>query len=400
MPTPYTSAIKQSKNLLIHSGGLIANSVSSVIPAEFINVSGTPATAININSIGIGSVFVPPFTHFDAGVMQASNYDELLINIQPTLTVSEDTGILSISTSLSIYDYCQIAESGRPFWLIIDTKGYGLPSQYVSATKAINTAQLVMETLWQDMLNFQITTNFQGFAFVGAELNNVFTNGSSITRTMQNQLVQECWELNRAACFITERPADFLTLIAPTLENNTNSNLPLAHPILGCEMGVQDKIIIVYPNIQKANQNISVTIGQLSATLSPTNRDPGFTPNISYAYAVPVDDDFWIADGTGGVSSNNTEENISNIFNFVAAFGIREFALFTITDTNLSVTGYNFPSPWPVVPPDSNINITGSANISGDGGYVFVSYSDGTNTTVRKFDSKYVESAYSGNTFP
>ena len=403
MPTPYTSVTKLSTTLLIHSGGLIANSASSVIPAEFVDISGTPTNAINVNNIGIGSVNTPPaFTHFDAGVMQAANYDELLINIQPTLTISPTTGLLSISTSLSTYDYCQIAETGRPFWLIIDVKGYGIAQNYASAAKAIEVAEAVMDTLWQDMLNYQIVTNFQGYAFIGAELNNIFTDNSSITRTMQNQLVQDCWELNRAACFITERPADFLSLIAPTLTGNTNSNLPLAHPILGCEMGIQDMIIITYPNIQKSKQNISITIGQLSATLSPTNRDPGFNPNIAYAYAVPVDDAFWTVDGTtGGVSDSNSEGNIYNIFNFVAAFGISDFALFTITDVNLAVTGINFPSPWSFVPPDANINVTDSANISGDGGFIYISYSDGAGgTTVRKFDSNYIESTYSGTAFP
>ena len=63
-------------------------------------------------------------------------------------------------------------------------------------------------------------------------------------------------------------------------------------------------------------------------------------------------------------------------------------------------TTTNFPSPWMVIPRNDKINTTGSANISGDGDFIYISYAGASGTTVRKFNASYVESAYSGTPFP
>jgi hypothetical protein len=390
MVKPY-SPVKLTTSLLMHAGNLQANQVDGgVVPNQFLGVSGSVNITIPFVPFSIGSG--ASFTHFDAGVMQASSYDELIIYVNPTLTINT-AGVLNISTSLSNESYRQIAETGKPFWLTILVSGYDLAPYQASSTLAVSLAMLVLNKLWGDLISFQITQNFRGFAFLNSDLNIAFMDDSSITRPMQNSLVQACWALNVSACFITARPADYLSKIGPQMAANVNSGFPMDPPILGCNPAQRDKLVILYPNVQTASFNISVTVGQLAATLATTNQDIGFTPNYDVAYMIHVDDAMWTADGTGGVSEvGSIEATLSKIFTFAAAVGLTEFGIWTTSAGNLNITGLNYPSPFVFLPTDASVNTTGSSTVYGDNADVFVQYSDGAGGNIsRSFDNTYTE---------
>jgi hypothetical protein len=383
--------VSLTSSVLIHGGNLQANqNDGGTIPTEDAYIS---------NSVNISSPFLPfklgvgsAFTALDAGVMQSASYNELIINVKPTLTISSN-GTLSVSTSKSIEAYRQVAATGRPFWLIVIASGYDLVPFQASATQAVNLAQTVLNKLWNDLITFQITPNFRGFAFIGADLNIVFTDGSSITRVMQNQLVQACWMLGVSASFITPRPDDYLSRIGPTLAANVNSGAQLDPPLLGCNPAQQDKLVIIYPNVQSGSFNISIMVGQLASILTPTNQDPGFQPNYTIAYVLYVDDSFFTADGTGGVTATTIETTFLNIFTFLATVGLTEFGLFTVSASTLGITGLNFPSPYSMLPPDSAVNTTGSSIVYGDDTAVFVQYSDGSGgNVIVEFGANFTES--------
>lgn len=344
MPSPYTSPTKLSSSILIHLGDFRTNQADGgVVPSQFAETTDSVSVSSSQIQMPTGN---PAFTHFDATVMQAANYDELIVDVGITATWTNNA--FNASTSSSITDYSQIAATGRPFWLVVRCDGYGLTQAQASATIAINAALSVVTLLWEDMLKFKMTRNFKGFAFLRPDLNIVYKDGSAITRTQQSSLVQAAWNVNRAACFVTSRPYDAITLIAPIMTSNPNSGLALAHPILGCNSAQEDKVVIVYPVVQSSGQNISVVIGQVSATLSPTNRDPGYTPNLEFAYAIPINDSMWTVDGTGGLTGiSGVEANLAAMANFVAAMGITQIGLFGVDTTALvSPFASGFSSPY------------------------------------------------------
>jgi hypothetical protein len=405
MVTPYTSPTKLTTSLLIHIGNLAVNQVDGgTVPPEF--VLTTDSVSVTTSFVGLG-VYPdpPPFTHFDASVMQAAGYDELIIDPGPVLTWNTSTLGVNISTLTSYTDYRQAAATNRPFWLLIHLDGYGIAEAYANAEQAMTTALGILQNMYNDMVNLHTLTNFRGFAFLRPDLNVLYTDGSALSRFQQNTLVQTCWNLNVSACFITARPADMLTLIGPTLTTNPNSGIALDNPIIGCNVASTDKIVIIYPNIEDAGQNISVVIGQVSATLTSTNRDPGFAPQIDFAYVVPMSDAFWTADGTGGVTGvGSIETQLANISNFCAAMGVTGFGLYGVTSVPLDITGYNFPSPIVFLPPDANVNVTNSSQVWGRDGNVFVAYANTPGATVptvvRQFSPQFVETAYVGPPYP
>ena len=386
----YVAPTRTLSTILLHAGNLSLNPTGAITPDEFALFVGSVPVQSTIKT---GVFPAPAFTHFSAGQMQAASYDELIVDILPTLTYT--SGQTSVSTSKSVTTYQQLAAIGKPFWLLINLNGYGIPALYASATVAYNTALLVLNTIASDLINYHIGANFRGFAFQYGDLNIVYTDDSSPTRLMQNNLIQTCWQQNCACCFITARPRDYLSLIGPVIVGNVNSAAKLDNPILGCNVAQRDKLLVVYPNINQIGRNISVVIGQLEETLAAGNSDPGFTPNYDVAYGLYLSDTFFTPDGTMGatVNTSSTMTEIVNLFGFTAALGTYQLAL--------ANTGFNFPSAPSFLPPDAKVNTTGAATVYGDGGNVYVAYSDGLGgTIVRQFDDAFVETAYTGPTFP
>jgi hypothetical protein len=86
MTTLYTSPTKLMTSILVHQGNFAVNQIDGgTTPTEFVNLADSTnysnyQFAVNTD----GSIY--PFTHFDASVMQAANYDEIIIDILPIVT--------------------------------------------------------------------------------------------------------------------------------------------------------------------------------------------------------------------------------------------------------------------------------------------------------------------------
>src|SRR5271154_4518841 len=119
MPAPYTIP-RLTTSILIHFGSFYNTNQSDagVVDPEFADVTGdvSPSDVGVVLGFGPSS---PAFTHFDAGVMQAASYDEIIIDADLVASWSSNTGAPAISTTNSTIDYAQVSATGRPFWLMV-----------------------------------------------------------------------------------------------------------------------------------------------------------------------------------------------------------------------------------------------------------------------------------------
>jgi hypothetical protein len=319
------------------------------------------------------------------GSVVTSNFDELVIDTQP---IVRDDGSYSTNTNVEAYRHIQAA--AVPFWLVVRCDGYGKLALQ-SRDAALAMAQNLTASLWADV-NAYMLQNFMGFAYLQADLNVVFPDGTCIDRTFQNALVQVAHSNFRAAMMVTSRPNDHVTMVAPTIITappqliNTNSGQALSYSLLGSSPVFQDRIMFLYPNPAVNYPNISAIVSQVQSMYTARARDTGFPLNLSFGCVVPVDASGWTPDGLVGLLSSPAVEILKAVFSFLGALGVQYLGI------QSGPIGSMVPVPPLFMPDDSAINVSGGSNVWSDDTEVFVSYFDPNGSRVqRAFDQYFVE---------
>lgn len=380
-----TPIARSLKTMLVRIGDFSLNRMFAV-PAEFQNL--TPTNYLIGTSVPTAPVVpTPDFSHPDLGAVVAANFDDLVIDTQP---VVRDDG--SYSTNINVEPYRMIQEAGVPFWFVVRCDGYGR-QQLQSRDAALNVAIGITASLWADANAYMLLNNLKGFAFLQADLNVVFPDGTVIDRLFQSRLVQAAHDNYRSAMMITARPNDHVTLLAPTIISdpsdlqNTNSGKRLAHPILGSSPQYRDRLVFLYPNPAVDYPNISLIVTQVQQMYAMRGRDPGFPLNIEFGCVLPVDATAWSPDGLIGLVANPpVDDRLAKLFRFLASLGISWVGI------QSGPVGSTVPVPSLFMPEDGAVNVSGSSNVWSQDNEVFVSYllPDGTRTK-RAFDEFFNE---------
>jgi len=374
--TPISRAIKST---LFRIGDMSLNTQAGV-PAEFSNIADVNFL-VGYTVPSAPAVPTPSFSHPDTGTIAASNYNELVIDTQP---IVQGDGSYSTTTNVETYQ-------DMPFWFLIRCDGYN-QTTLQTRNAALNLAVSLVSALWADANNYMMLRNLQGFAFMQADLNVVFPDGSCIDRAFQSALVQAAHANFRAAMMITARPNDHVALIganipviSPALPN-PNSGQPLAYPIIGASPQYRDRIMFLYPNPVLSGglcyPNISTLVTQASSMYSLSNRDTGWPLSIDFGCILPIDATAWTPDGLIGVTANPAyDQELSNIMAFLAALGVAYLGI------QSGPVGSYVPVPQQFLPADTGVNTSGNANVWSQDAEVFVSYinPDGSRNT-RAFD--------------
>ena len=407
MSNLYTPPGKAARSLLVNHGPLQVNQTDGgATPAQYSYRSATVSVAYQSPALPIdpAASSSPAFVDLSAGVLQASAYDEAVFDVQPLVVWNTVPAVptISVTTTNSAQAYADIASCGVPFWLAVNVWGYNRGHLAYNRDLSLQTALDVVGVLYSDLQSRQLLGRFLGFAFLGADLNVMFGDGTVIDRTFQSTLIQQCWGLGVGACMVTARPSDHLSLIAPVIAPlppvapsvtptlNPNSGALLAHPLLGCNLAIRDKIVISYPLDQSSAVNGTVVAGQLAALIVPNNRDPGVTPNLDVAYVVPHDDSMWSVDGAGGVTPSSAPSQAAQVLAFAAAYGVTSLGLLNAASST------DVPAPVQFMPQDALVNATGKRAAWASGGSLFVAYGgvdvNGNSITVqRQFSPALVE---------
>lgn len=379
---PITRAIKSS---LFRVGDLSLNMLAGT-PPEFGNLVEANFL-VGQTQVVQPAIPTPPFTPPDVGSVVTSAYDELIIDIQPVVAADG-----SYSTTTKVEPFRHIYSAGVPFWFLIRCDGYG-QQQLQTRNAALQLATSLVSAMWADANNYMLLHNLKGFAFLQADLNVVFPDGTCIDRTFQSALVQAAHANRRAAMVITSRPNDYVTLIGPTIIApppalpNPNSGQPLPYPIIGACPDYTDRIKFLYPNPIVDYPNISTIVTQASAMYSLQNRDTGWPLSIEFGCVIPIDATVWTPDGIVGLLANPpADTKLKNVLAFLAALGVTWLGL------QSGPSGSVVPIPSSFMPPDNLVNTSGSANVWSQDSEVFVSYMNTAGTRiVRAFNPFFVE---------
>jgi hypothetical protein len=370
----------KTTSLLVHAGDLQVNLTGAPTPGQFVDLADTvaaqntnlPQLVANYGSNYGYEQYVPP----DAGVLAASNYDELVVDVRVLIAKDGSVGALS---NITLNSFRQLAMTDRPFWLVVRCDGYRY--QYSTRNSAVVVAQNVVYALYQECKSLILLNRLQGFAFISPDLNVRFSDGTVIDRLFQNQLVQACWDFNTACMFITCRPGDATTIVGPVVTNNVNSGKALPYSILGCNPAHQDRMVILYPTPLEVGHSVPVLTSMLAGTLGTRGRDPGFPLNLSTSIVVPLDERAYASDLNGGTLGTTGE--IAKVLTFAAALGVTSLGV----SSNLYVV-----DTATIMPEDSLVNTTGAFRVGSLNGITTVRYSDGLGGTVsRSFDAHFAE---------
>ena len=376
------------KSMLMRVGDLDPVNSLGVSPPEFSYVS-------NVNSYvgraqpGPASP-TPAFTAVDAGAVAAANYDEVVIDSRPTVSPAGEVTTNGGSTP-ELYRSLLIANT--PFWFVVRCTGYGVSSMF-TRDKALAVAIKAIDALWTDANTYTLTPLLKGFAFVGPDLNVVFPDGTAIDRRFQSALVQQCRSHFRAAMFVTSRPNDVISLVAPLFALpedpedpvNPNSGLPLPYPIIGDSPQFNDRIVALYPNVALDDPSMSLVLSQVQSLFSARARDAGFPLNMSYGYVVPIDGTQWSADGiVGSQVSGDALSRLSRFAGFLAALGV------PFVGIQSGPSGDSIPVPQDFLPPDDLFNSSGGAACWSSGAVLHVAYLNDAGRVHRAFAPDFTE---------
>lgn len=377
------------KSMLIRVGDLgPVNSLGSV-PPEFEYVANKNAYVGRSLAEPMGTT--PDFTAIDVGAVVASSYDEVVVDTRP---VVDSAGRVTTNGGSTPELYRSLLSANTPFWFVVRCTGYGQSSLY-SRDDALTVAKKIVDALWADANAYTLTPLLKGFAFVSPDLNVVFPDGTAIDRLFQSALVQEAWTCFRAAMFITSRPNDVVTMVAPQFELpedpedpvNPNSGLPLAHPIIGSSPQHEDRIVALYPNLILDYPSISLIATQVQSFFSLRARDSGFPLNLTFGYVLPFDWTKFSPDSVMGVNvSGDGLSRVKNFVTFLATTGVSYVGL------QSGPAGNSVPVPQEFFPEDDTVNSAGGAVVWSAAGKLYVAYpqSDGT-TRTRVFSDQFEE---------
>lgn len=377
------------KSMLVRVGDLGPVNSLGVTPAEFEYVSNKNAYVGRSIAPPLGET--PDFTAIDAGAVVASSYDEIVVDTRP---VVDSAGRVTTNGGTTPELYRSLLAANTPFWFVVRCVGYGQSSLY-SRDDALAVAKKVVNALWADANAYTLTPLLKGFAFVSPDLNVVFPDGTAVDRLFQSALVQEAWTAFRAAMFITSRPNDVVTMVAPQFETpedpedpvNPNSSLPLAHPIIGSSPQHEDRIVAVYPNVILEYPSISLIATQVQSFFSLRARDSGFPLNLSFGYLLPFDWTKFTPDSIMGVTvTDDGLTRVQNFVSFLASTGVAYVGL------QSGPAGDVVPVPQEFFPEDDCVNSSGGAVVWSAAGKLHVSYpiADGSRS-VRVFSDQFEE---------
>lgn len=322
------------------------------------------------------------FQHPDAAASILARYDNVIIDIKPYLDVYGN-----VSTKHCVELYRKMLLQERPCWILIRCDGY-LQESLLTRTKALAAAKSAMASIWADMLNYQTTRYFSGFAFLEPNLNAIFLDETSIDRKFQNELVQECHQIyNRPAIFITSRPADSVTRVGPSIAGNPSSSRPLDFPLLGKNPVYKDKLLALYPYSITNAINVSMLLAYFNAFKNAVKQDRTAS-NLECAIVFRPDQSQFVIDnivGTAPVLTNQVAwAKYKMLVNFIAALGITHIG--TVSDEVSSIV----LDPFVLVPTKANTS-NQLSDVTSVNGQLIVKYLDASIETTRMFQSDLIE---------